>query len=99
MNSRRLIRLFPPIWRSRYGAEFEALLESTPLSTRVLVDVLRRAASEWVWRTQIGRVIFNAVLASIATPLASAMAALVPVGSLGPFRNWPTEFYALLGVS
>jgi hypothetical protein len=35
-----LIRLFPAPWRDRYGDEFAALLEGTPLDARALFDVL-----------------------------------------------------------
>jgi hypothetical protein len=34
------VRLFPDPWRARYGDEFAALLEATPLTPRVLFDVL-----------------------------------------------------------
>jgi hypothetical protein len=34
-----LIRLFPAPWRDRYGDEFAALLEGTPLDARALFDV------------------------------------------------------------
>jgi hypothetical protein len=36
---RHLIILYPMTWRRRYGDEFEALLEQTPLTPRVLFDV------------------------------------------------------------
>ncbi len=36
---RRLIVLYPGTWRRRYGAEFEALLEQTPLTLRNLFDI------------------------------------------------------------
>ena len=36
-------RLYPPGWRERYGAEFEALLEDTPLQRADVWDVLRGA--------------------------------------------------------
>jgi hypothetical protein len=37
---RLAVRLFPTPWRERYGREFAALLEATPLTPRVLFDVL-----------------------------------------------------------
>ena len=37
---RLAVRLFPDPWRARYGDEFAALLEATPLTPRVLFDVL-----------------------------------------------------------
>ena len=36
---RRALVLYPGAWRQRYGDEFEALLEQTPLTPRVLFDV------------------------------------------------------------
>lgn len=35
-----LIKLYPAAWRRRYGAEYLVLLEETPLSWRVVLDVL-----------------------------------------------------------
>lgn len=39
MLLRRLIVLYPTVWRRRYGDEFGALLEQTPLTLRTLFDV------------------------------------------------------------
>jgi len=36
-------RLYPPAWRARYGAEFEALLEDTGANWSALADVLKGA--------------------------------------------------------
>ena len=36
----RLIRLFPPAWRARYGEEFQALLESHPSTVRAVCNVI-----------------------------------------------------------
>lgn len=38
--ARRLVSLYPPLWRARYGQEFEALLEDADLRWRDLFDVL-----------------------------------------------------------
>lgn len=38
-----LTRLYPKTWRDRYGREFDALLEDTPLTLPVLADVLMGA--------------------------------------------------------
>ena len=40
----RLINVFPRAWRERYGEEFEALLEATPMSPLTVMDVLAYAA-------------------------------------------------------
>jgi len=41
----KLVRLFPWAWRERYGEEFEALLEETPMTVRAVGDVIRAAAN------------------------------------------------------
>jgi DnaJ homolog subfamily C member 28 len=45
MNAKRawLLALYPRRWRARYGEEFLALLEDTPLSPRMVLDCLRGA--------------------------------------------------------
>jgi hypothetical protein len=40
---RLLLALYPRRWRARYGDEFAALLEETPLTVAAVVDVLRHA--------------------------------------------------------
>lgn len=39
-----LLVLHPRRWRVRYGEEFRALLEATPMDAGVVLDVLRNAA-------------------------------------------------------
>ena len=41
-----LLTLHPRRWRSRYGEEFRDLLEASPLTATVVMDVLRNAARE-----------------------------------------------------
>jgi hypothetical protein len=79
MTPHRLVRLFPRTWRARYGAEFQVLLESSPLTRRDSVDVLRRAADEWLARTMIGRIIVGTSLAVAGTVLAAGLAAVSPL--------------------
>jgi len=38
------VRLYPPAWRARYGAEFGDLLQDQDPSLAVLVDVVRRGS-------------------------------------------------------
>src|SRR5262249_44495021 len=38
-----LVRLYPRRWRHRYGDEFTAMLEEAPLSSRMVIDVVRGA--------------------------------------------------------
>jgi hypothetical protein len=39
MNPHRLVRLYPPAWRERYGDEFLALLEDRPPRRRDILDI------------------------------------------------------------
>jgi hypothetical protein len=57
MNSRLahlLVRLYPRAWRERYGAEFEALLETGRADIRTLANVVWSALHERVIPTQPG---------------------------------------------
>jgi hypothetical protein len=63
----RLLRLFPRIWRLRYGKEFLALLEETPLTRAVVIDTVRTASWEWLRWTRIGRAVLALL---VAFPLA-----------------------------
>lgn len=40
---KRIVRLYPPAWRRRYGAELTDLLEEMPASPSTTVDLLRGA--------------------------------------------------------
>lgn len=52
--ARLLVRLHPRAWRDRYGAEFLALLESSPGDVPTLADTLRSALVEHLNPTQGG---------------------------------------------
>lgn len=95
MKPRHLVRLFPRTWRARYGAEFEALLESSHLTRREVVDVLRRAAAEWITHTNIGRAALGSGLGLLATVLATMLAALTP-RRLG---DWPMGLSIAFGLA
>jgi len=43
-----LLHLYPLRWRQRYRAEFGALLDATPLTLLVVIDVVRHACAEHV---------------------------------------------------
>src|SRR5262249_8202077 len=46
---RALLRLYPRVWRRRYGVEFAALLAQGPLSPMEVADVVRGAAdARWL---------------------------------------------------
>jgi hypothetical protein len=46
--ARGLVRLYPPSWRDRYGAEMLALLADTGVSTRTTLNVVGGAAGAWL---------------------------------------------------
>jgi hypothetical protein len=52
--ARFLVRLHPRAWRDRYGAEFLALLESSPEDLPTFTDTLRSALVERLFPTQGG---------------------------------------------
>lgn len=45
---RRLVRLYPHAWRTRYEDEFVALLDQTRLTWRDAADMARSVTSEWL---------------------------------------------------
>ena len=75
----RLLRLYPGLWRLRYGAEFLALLESTPMTRAVVIDVVRAAGCEWLARTRIGR-----LLIGLCVSIAGAFCAFVLIRAVSP---------------
>lgn len=77
-----LLRLFPRNWRARYGIEFAALLETSPLTPRSILGIVRLAAGEWILRTAPGRVIIGLALPAAALWCAMALSAAIPVSPL-----------------
>ena len=48
MRPERLLLLYPPRWRARYGDEFVAILEHRSLGIRDVVDILFGALDAWL---------------------------------------------------
>jgi hypothetical protein len=73
---RFLLALCPRQWRARYGDEFAALLQDTPLTLAAIIDVLRLAVGLNLrarpWLAQIA----GAVLATAAVEAAAVRAKL-----------------------
>jgi hypothetical protein len=44
----RLLRLYPPAWRERYGDEFLAMLGTEPLRVAVVFDIVMAAIDAWL---------------------------------------------------
>jgi hypothetical protein len=98
MKPGHLVRLFPRTWRARYGAEFEALLESSHLTRPEVLDILRHAAVEWIATTITGRVVLGVLLSSLATGVALALAILAPQAAFAGQQLWTLEFSALFAL-
>jgi len=84
--ARCLVRLYPRTWRERYGAEFEALLESEQAHWGSVLNVLSRAIQERIFPTQGGAMkrepnSFGAVVRhpSALVPIAMSITALALV--------------------
>ena len=58
-----LLRLYPAVWRARYGDEMEALLEVRRPSTRERLDLVRGALDAWLHPPTPSRVPVIAALA------------------------------------
>ena len=79
MTPRQLLRLYPRVWRMRYGDEFLAMIEGSAIDRRVIWDVVRAAAGEWVFETVIGRTVVALVITGVASLAAQYLRANVPV--------------------
>jgi hypothetical protein len=82
VTPRQLLRLYPRQWRKRYGDEFLAVVESSPIDRPVIRDVLRAAAGEWIFETLTGRALIALVITSVASVLAQYLQSTVPVQPL-----------------
>ncbi|WP_322748833.1 MULTISPECIES: hypothetical protein [unclassified Frankia] len=73
---RFLLAMYPRQWRARYGDEFAALLQDTPLTLATVIDVLRHAVElrlqSRTWLAQITK----SVLATAALEVAAVRAGL-----------------------
>jgi len=73
---RFLARLYPPSWRKRYGAEFDALLEDTAPSARGAFDVFLGALKMQVTTWSFGRITLAGTVAGLL--LAGALSLALP---------------------
>jgi hypothetical protein len=87
--ARLLTHLYPGPWRKRYGAEFEALLQSSPGNLRTLANVTCAALSERVFPPLRGNmnqptITFVTKQPSAFLPMAMSLTALAMVlGKIG----------------
>jgi hypothetical protein len=73
---RFLLAVYPRQWRARYGDEFAALLQDTPLTLVAVIDVLRHAAGlRLQCRLRLAQ-ICGSVLVTAALEVAAARAGL-----------------------
>ena len=85
--ARLLTRLYPPMWRSRYGAEFEAFLEDGPGDIGTLANVVFSGLCEYIFPSQGATMdqpnrSFGAIVRkpSAFLPLAMSLGALAVIG-------------------
>lgn len=62
--ARVLTRLYSSSWRTRYGSEFEAMLQTFPATPRVVIDMLPGAL--WSWRNTPAMTVFVALALVVA---------------------------------
>jgi hypothetical protein len=105
----RLIRLaarllYPPAWRHRYGAEFDALIDDVPGSAAALIDVVSGGLA---MRMRMSHpVVMVLGLAAAGALVAGATAFAVPakfesrgtmrLSSADPGERWPAVFNAAM---
>jgi hypothetical protein len=70
-------RLYPHAWRERYGDEFAALLDASPLSAPAVANVLGGACRSWLMQTVTGRLILGPAIASAAFLVAQYLSGAV----------------------
>jgi hypothetical protein len=70
--------MYPRAWRKRYGDEFALLLDATPMTPRVVANVIGAAAREWILRTLTGRVVLGPVMAYAALLTAQILIGVFP---------------------
>ena len=97
MTPPRLLRLYPPLWRLRYGDEFLALLEASPITRAVILDTLRSAAWEWLRWTRIGRVALAFAIAAPAAAAASLLGRVWP-GPMADLIHAPSSWATLCSI-
>lgn len=91
----RLLRLYPPRWRARYGAEMLALLELRPAGPRDRLDLARGALDAWLNPPEPSVVPgFTALLGGGAWIVAALMVALQPVPP-----DWPGYVQEMLPIA
>ena len=47
-GTERLLRLYPPAWRARYGEEFAATVEDVGLRPQLVIDIVSGAIDAWL---------------------------------------------------
>lgn len=95
--ARALLRLYPRLWRQRYGDELSALLEEQPLRLRIVLDIVRGALVQRFSPTtpgatcgsdSSGTVPSFARVPSAIIPLVLSFAALTAIVASLAMSNW-----------
>ena len=71
-----LLRLYPPVWRERYGVEFDALLDEAPLSGADFLNVLQEAIKMRITTWTAKQILLSSTLSAMV--LAAAVALWLP---------------------
>ena len=92
-----LVAIHPRAWRQRYGEEFRALLEDTPLTPSATADVLRHCAALQARAHRRALVVTIAALVSVTCEIAAKRAGLTANMLWAPTN--PPRVLALLGAT
>jgi hypothetical protein len=102
-----LVRLYPPSWRKRYGAELEGLVDDMPGRTRVALDLVVGAAIAYRDVIRANRVLSAAAaylhglcVAVLVQAIVFVSLVLLGQGSTDPsdFRVGPVDFTTVVGI-
>ena len=101
MSPRRLVRLYPAVWRARYGDEFLALLEDRPPTGVAIIDVLWGALDAYLFpQAPEGRFRMFTRLAGLAAVAAGAtlLIGFLPVEDINRFTVPTVYVLAVIGL-
>jgi hypothetical protein len=98
MSNRFLVRLYPRAWRHRYGEEFALLLEATPISAGLVINVLASAGRLWLLRTMLGPWVIGAVVAFVAMQVAQGLQVMFPTAPSSHYGVWFAAWPGYIGL-
>ena len=92
----RLVRLYPPSWRKRYGSELELLVEDMPAKAGVALDLLIGAAIAYRDAVRANRTLSAAggYLHGLCVAVLAQAIVFVAMVLVGQRSTTPTDFRA-----